>query len=109
MSFYSFKKTDLLKVKAGKGKAWIRKTYRILKFRECIKCSSPFIGKTQKCTICLVAEAEAKRWKTCECGNHFRLVDGQSGGTRTCPLCIEDDYHFFFWRTIDYIQSSILF
>jgi len=101
-----FPQSELSKTIAKKGQSWIKKTYKILSFRECPKCSEPFLGKSHICQSCKDAEAEAKRWKVCDCGNNFRLEDGQGGGTRVCPACKEDDYDFFFKRAVLYFNGK---
>jgi len=89
---------------ALKGEAWIRKIYRDLVFKVCKDCGEPYLGSKQICSTCETRRAEELRWKDCECGNRFRLEDGQSRGTRVCPACKEDDYDFFYNRAIQYFN-----
>ena len=107
MSFVNFEKSDLPRTIAGKGKAWIRKTYRSLKFTSCKDCGSPFLGRVHKCQSCIDAEIETKRHKECTiCGEVFRLKDGQSGVTRICPDCKEEDIYWCYKRTILYFDEE---
>lgn len=80
-----FPKSDLKKTTAKKGEAWIRKTYKILVFKKCVKCSSPFLGKKHKCQSCIDIEAEDKKWGICvDCKGLVRKPK------RICDPCLEN-------------------
>ena len=85
--------------KAKKGKAWIRKVYKKMKFSACPSCGKVMINKksNQKCDECKERERIQSRIRICaSCGNPFMLEDHQHGGERICPKCKEGDY-FFVW------------
>ena len=103
---FIFEQTKIERKNAKKGEAWIRKIYRELVFKVCKDCEEPFIGSKQICSNCEVRRAEELRWKDCECGNRFRLDDGQSRGTRVCPACKDDDYDFFYNRAVHYFEHK---
>lgn len=106
MSFKNFEKSDLPKSIAKKGQAWIKKTYKALKFRECKYCQSPFLGSKHTCPACEARFAEALRWVDCSCGEKFRLEDHQNRQTRVCPKCKEEDYRFYCNRILNYFDEN---